>query len=64
MSISSASGNTATVAADVCILPEDSVSGMRCTLCIPPSYFKSPKAPWPVIENDISLYPPIPMLYY
>ncbi len=39
-STSSASGSTATVAADVWIRPEDSVAGTRWTRCAPPSYFR------------------------
>ena len=39
-STSSASGNTATVAAEVWTLPCVSVSGTRWTLCTPLSYFK------------------------
>ena len=38
-SISSTSGSTATVAADVCTLPWVSVSGTLWTLCTPLSYF-------------------------
>ena len=37
-STSSASGRTATVAVDVWIRPDDSVTGTRCTLCTPLSY--------------------------
>ena len=39
-STSSASGSTATVAVEVWIRPFDSVSGMRCTRWVPPSYLK------------------------
>ena len=39
MSISSASGSTATVAAEVCMRPCYSVAGTRCTRCTPLSYF-------------------------
>ena len=37
MSTSSASGSTATVAVEVWMRPCDSVSGTRCTRCVPPS---------------------------
>jgi hypothetical protein len=40
-STSSASGSTATVAVDVWMRPWDSVSGTRCTRCVPPSYLKT-----------------------
>ena len=40
ISTSSASGKTATVDADVCILPWVSVVGTLCTLWTPDSYFK------------------------
>ena len=39
MSTSSVSGRTATVAADVWILPLASVTGTRGTRCVPLSYF-------------------------
>ncbi len=35
-STSSASGSTATVAVEVWMRPWDSVSGIRCTRCVPP----------------------------
>ena len=40
-STSSASGSTATVAVEVWMRPCDSVSGTRCTRCVPPSYLKT-----------------------
>ena len=55
MSISSASGSTATVAADVWIRPPASVSGTRCTRCTPDSNFSLAKTPLPVIVAMISL---------
>ena len=57
-STSFASGSTATVTVDVCILPCDSVSGTRCTRCTPLSNFRSPHAPLPVIMKVSSLAPP------
>ena len=50
-STSSASGSTATVAVEVWIRPCDSVSGTRCTRCVPPSYLKTLYAPWPFTAN-------------
>ena len=58
ISTSSTSGNTATVAVEVCILPLASVSGTLCTLWTPLSNFNLLYAPLPEIINDISLYPP------
>ena len=58
MSISSASGNTATVAAEVCMRPLASVSGTRWTRCTPDSNFNFAKTPRPVIVAMISLKPP------
>ena len=55
----SASGRTATVAAEVCILPCVSVAGTRCTRCTPDSYFNIPYTFAPVTEKAISLNPPI-----
>src|SRR6478609_2969386 len=49
---------TATVAVDVWIRPCDSVSGTRCTRCVPPSHLNAPNAPAPLTANVISLYPP------
>ena len=63
ISTSSASGSTATVAVDVCILPLDSVSGTLCTLCTPLSNFSLLYAPFPFIINVISLYPPSPVSF-
>ena len=57
-SISSTSGSTATVAADVCTLPWVSVSGTRCTRCTPASNFSVPKISRPSTFTMISLYPP------
>ena len=31
--------------------PWDSVSGTRCTRCVPPSYLKTENAPSPLISN-------------
>ena len=42
---SSASGNTITPAAEVWMRPCDSVTGMRCTRCTPPSYFRLAHTP-------------------
>ena len=47
MSTSSASGSTATVAAEVWMRPPDSVSGTRCTRCTPLSNFSAAKTPVP-----------------
>ena len=63
ISTSSTTGNTATVAVDVCILPLLSVSGTLCTLCTPLSNFSLLYTPFPVIMNDISLYPPSPVSF-
>ncbi len=41
-STSSASGITATVAVEVWMRPWLSVSGTRCTRCVPPSHLKTP----------------------
>ena len=54
----SASGSTATVAADVCIRPCVSVEGTRCTRWTPDSYFKIPYTPAPATAKSISLNPP------
>ena len=54
-STSSASGSTATVAAEVWMRPEASVSGTRCTRCTPDSNFSLAKAPRPRISAMISL---------
>ncbi len=58
ISTSSASGMTATVAVEVWIRPCDSVSGTRCTRCVPPSNLKIENAPWPFTANTDSLTPP------
>ena len=54
MSTSSASGSTATVAADVWMRPLASVAGMRCTRCTPLSNLSLANTPWPVMEATIS----------
>ena len=38
--------------------PCDSVSGTRCTRCVPPSYLKTENAPSPLTANTTSLNPP------
>src|SRR3712207_2469825 len=50
-STSSASGRTATVAVDVWMRPCDSVSGTRCTRCVPPSNLNTLNAPSPLIST-------------
>ena len=55
ISTSSGSGKTATVAADVCILPLDSVAGTLWTLWTPDSNFNFEKTFSPEIDNIISL---------
>ena len=55
MSISSASGSTATVAAEVWMRPWFSVSGTRCTRCTPDSNFIRANTPLPVMLATISL---------
>ena len=59
LSTSSTSGSTATVAAEVCILPPDSVTGTLCTRCVPLSNFNLLYAPEPITVNVHSLMPPI-----
>ena len=59
MSTSSASGSTATVAAEVWMRPCASVSGTRCTRCTPDSNFSLANAPRPRISATISLKPPL-----
>ena len=54
-STSSASGKTATVAADVLILPCVSVSGTRLTLWTPDSNFNLEKTLRPTMDAIISL---------
>ena len=46
---------TATVTVDVCILPPDSVDGIRCTLCTPDSNLSLEYAPSPLMAKDTSL---------
>ena len=58
ISTSLTSGNTATVAVDVWILPLDSVSGTLCTLWTPLSNFNLLYAPFPVIIKVTSFIPP------
>ena len=55
MSMSSASGSTATVAAEVWMRPLASVAGTRCTRCTPDSNFSRANTPRPVIEAMTSL---------
>ena len=52
MSMSSASGSTATVAAEVWMRPPDSVSGTRCTRWTPDSNFSLEKTPAPLDRGD------------
>ena len=61
ISTSSASGNTATVAADVWIRPLDSVTGTRWTRCPPLSCFRRLYAPLPRSSKTISLIAPSPV---
>ncbi len=56
--MSSASGRTATVAAEVCRRPEDSVAGTRWTRWTPDSNLSRAKTPAPDIEAMPSLRPP------
>src|SRR5437667_6297940 len=60
MSTSWASGNTATVTADVCTRPWVSVFGTRCTRCTPLSYFIREYTPWPSMIAMTSFSPPTP----
>ena len=60
ISTSSASGNTATVTAEVWTRPCCSVSGTRCTRCAPLSYLSLEYAPRPSIMAITSLRPPTP----
>ena len=57
-STSSASGKTATVAAEVWIRPWLSVSGTRWTRCVPLSNLKRLHAPAPRTSKLISFRPP------
>ena len=50
-SISSASGSTATVAAEVWMRPLASVTGTRCTRCTPDSYLRRANTPLPAIDG-------------
>src|SRR5690606_39947071 len=67
-STSSASGSTATDAAEVCTRPCVSVSGTRCTRCTPDSYFSCPYTSSPITLIITSLYRPaassVISLYY
>ena len=51
MSTSSASGSTATVAAEVWMRPCASVAGTRCTRCTPDSNFSRENTPLPAIRR-------------
>ena len=55
ISMSSASGKTATVAADVWMRPPASVSGTRCTRCTPDSNLSLENTPLPETVAMISL---------
>ena len=55
MSTSSASGSTATVAAEVWMRPPASVSGTRCTRWTPDSNFSRENTPRPETVAMISL---------
>ena len=57
-SVSSASGITATVAAEVWMRPPDSVSGTRCTRWVPASNFSRDHAPSPSTVAQTSFTPP------
>ena len=61
MSTSSASGSTATVAAEVWMRPEASVSGTRCTRCTPDSNLSRSKTLRPATSALTSLIPPSPV---
>mmetsp|Transcript_9523 Transcript_9523/g.43384 ORF Transcript_9523/g.43384 Transcript_9523/m.43384 type:complete len:270 (+) Transcript_9523:1398-2207(+) len=58
-STSSACGNTATLAVDVCTRPCVSVAGTRCTRCTPDSNFRRPYTSSPANDAVTSLYPPV-----
>ena len=62
-STSSASGITATVAAEVWMRPEDSVSGTRWTRWVPASNFRRDQAPWPSMVALASLTPPSSVVF-
>ena len=51
------SRRTATVAAEVCCLPPDSVTGTRCTLWTPASFLRLSATPRPFILAAASLTP-------
>ena len=57
-STSLASGSTDTVADDVCTRPCDSVTGTRCTRCVPASCFMRVHTWSPAISPLTSVYPP------
>ena len=57
-STSSASGSTATVAVEVWMRPEDSVTGTRCTRWTPDSYFSFWNTFFPEISMTLSFTPP------
>ena len=56
-------GSTATVAAEVCTLPLDSVVGTLCTLCTPLSYLSLENAPFPFMSTTASLMPLSPVSF-
>ena len=58
ISTSPASGSTATVAVEVWMRPEDSVTGTRCTRCTPDSYFNFWNTFLPEISATLSFTPP------
>jgi len=60
-STSSASGSTATVTAEVWMRPWASVTGTRCTRCVPDSYLSLLYTRSPEMEAMTSLYPPTPL---
>ena len=55
LSISSSSGSTATVQAEVWMRPCASVSGTRCTRCVPDSNLNTENAPRPTTRLITSL---------
>ena len=57
-STSSASGSTATVAVEVWMRPEDSVTGTRCTRCTPDSNLSRWNTFLPEISMTLSFTPP------
>ena len=62
ISTSSASGSTATVAVDVWMRPDDSVTGTRCTRCTPDSNLSRRNTFVPWMSSVLSLMPPISLL--